>query len=635
MYTESGSMVSANKVFETMPERDVVTWSTMIRSYSRNKMYDEALSIIREMFLLQVRPNEIAMINMVNLFADIASLEMARLVHCYAIKNSDIGSMDVRITTSLIDMYAKCGDITLARRLFDELSQKSIVSWTALIAGYIRCNDLKEGVKLFVNLHEGNEIPNEITMLSLVLECGFSGALELGKQLHTYILRNGFHMSFALVTAMVDMYGKCGEIEMARTLFDGTDERDVMLWTAMISGYAQAKCLKEAIDLFVEMRNSGENPNEVTMVSLLSLCADVGALDIGKWIHAYIDKQGIQSDIILATTLIDMYGKCGDIDGGCHIFKRAPYRDICMWNSMISGLAMHGYGEEALELFSQLEKTSNIKPNDVTFIAALHACSHAGLVTEGQRLFDRMMHEFGVAPKVEHYGCLVDLLGRAGKLNEAYNTINSMPMKPNTIVWGSLLAACKLHKNLSLGEIVVKRLLETEPHNCGYNVLMSNIYASAKRWNEVALMRTSMKDIGIQKEPGMSSIELNGSVHEFIMGELSHPKIKEIFGMLAEMSMKLKQAGYTADTSSVLLNIVEEEKETALNYHSEKLAIAFGLISIGPSTPIRVVKNLRVCDDCHSATKLLSKIYGRTIIVRDRNRFHHFKEGSCSCGDYW
>ncbi|KAJ4968562.1 hypothetical protein NE237_015263 [Protea cynaroides] len=634
MYTECASIESACQVFDRMTDRDIVSWSTMIRSYSKKKFYSEALGVIKEMHLLQVKPSEVAMINMVNLFADLASLEMGMTMHTYVIKNSNSELVSTPMTTALIDMYAKCGSISHARRLFDGLAQKSIVSWTAMIAGYIRSNNLEKGMELFVGMQEEGVLPNEITMLSLVLESGSVGAMDLGKRLHAYILRNGFHLSVSLATALVDMYGKCGEIKSAKALFDGMDRRDIMTWTAMITGYMHAKCLDQALNLFLEMRNTGIEPNEVTMVNLISLCSDAGALDLGKWIHAYIDKQGIHSDIILTTALVDMYAKCGDIDGAWRLFNASTCRDICMWNAMMCGLAMHGCGEKALELFSELERTG-IKPNGITFIGVLHACSHAGLVTEGRKLFNRMIIYFKLIPKVEHYGCMVDLLGRAGLLEEALEIINSMPVKPNTIVWGALLAACKLHRNPRLGELAARQLLEMEPDNCGYNVLLSNIYAAANRWNDVSQVRRTMKDTGIKKAPGVSSIEVNGTVHEFLMGDWTHPRTREIHQMLAEMSKKLKQVGYVADTSTVLLNIDEEEKETALSYHSEKLAMAFGLISTTPSATIRIMKNLRVCEDCHAATKLLSKIYRRVIIVRDRIRFHHFSEGSCSCRDYW
>lgn len=634
MYSECGSMVSACLVFDQMAERDVVSWSTIIRGYVRNRLLGEALELVREMHSVGVRPSEIAMISMVNLFADLADVKLGKAMHGYVVRNNNSKKMGVPITTSLIDMYAKCGNIASAKWLFNELTQKSVVSWTAIIAGCIRCNRLEEGRKLFKEMLEDSVFPNEITVLSLIIECGFVGALELGKWLHCYILRNGFVMSLVLATALVDMYGKCGDLRSARAVFDGRNDKDVMIWSALISAYAQANCTNQARELFSQMRNEGLRPNAVTMVSLISLCALVGALDLGKWLHSYINQQGLEVDLILKTALVDMYAKCGDIDGAHRLFSEAKVRDICMWNVMLTGFSMHGCGIEALKLFEEMERLG-IEPNDITLIALLHACSHAGLVTEGKRLFDKMIHGFRLVPKIEHYGCMVDLLGRAGQLDEAHELIKSMPIQPNVVVWGALLAACKLYKNPGLGEVAAKQLLELEPENCGYTTLMSNIYASTERWNDVAGMRRAIKDSGIKKQPGLSSIEVNGSVHEFVMGDNAHPQTGKIYEMWSEMCMKLKEAGYTPNTSVVLQNINKEEKETTLNYHSEKLAMAFGLISTAAGTPIRIVKNLRVCDDCHAATKLLSKIYQRVIIVRDRNRFHHFREGSCSCGGYW
>ncbi|KAL5981399.1 hypothetical protein ACLOJK_015454 [Asimina triloba] len=634
MYSECDDIESASKVFDQMPERDVVSWSTMIGIYSKNRYFTEALDVIKEMRCERINPSEVAAINMFGLFASIARLDMARAMHACIIKNSNSQAMGVPLSGALIDMYVKCHSIRPARQIFDQLVMRNIISWTAMIAGYIRCGHVEEGIKLFCEMQEEDVIPNEITMLSLVLECGAVGALELGRFLHLFMIKNGFAMPLILLTALVDMYGKCGDVTCARAVFDEMEMRDVTTWTAMISAYTKAQCLDQAFDLFIQMKNEKIKPNEITMVNLLILCAEAGTLDLGKWVHAYIDKQGIQCDIVLATALIDMYTKCGDVDEAHRIFSTAPQRDVCMWNAMLGGLAMHGHGKEALDLFMKMQM-ERIKPNDITFIALLHACSHAGLVTEGRQIFTQMADDFGLVPKVEHYGCMVDLLGRAGQLNEAYEMIGLMRVKPNIKVWGALLAACKLHRNLSLGELAARELLELEPYNCGYNVLISNIYATANRWTDAADVRRIMKEVGLKKLPGLSTIEVNGSVHKFVMGDDSHPKNKEIHEMVDEMSMKLRKAGYVADTSVVLLNVDQEEKETALSYHSEKLAMAYGLISTTPKTPIRIVKNLRVCDDCHAAMKLLSKIYNRVIIMRDRNRFHRFSEGSCSCRDYW
>ncbi|XP_027337139.1 pentatricopeptide repeat-containing protein At4g21065-like [Abrus precatorius] len=634
MYSEVGSLASARLLFDKIENKDVVSWSTMIRNYDKSGFLDEALDLMRVMHVKGVKPSKIALISMIHVFAELADSKLGKALHGYVIRNGNCGKSGVPLSTALIDMYAKCTNLAYARRVFDGVSGASIISWTTMIAAYIHCNNLNEGQKLFVKMLGEGVFPNEITILSLVKECGTAGSLGLGKWLHAFTLRNGFTISLVLATAFVDMYGKCGDVTSARHVFDSIKNIDLMMWSAMISAYAQNNCIDEAFGIFVHMTGCGIRPNEITMVTLLVLCAKAGSLEMGKWIHSYIDKQGIKGDMILETSLVDMYAKCGDIDTAHSLFAAATNRDVSMWNAMISGFAMHGHGEAALELLEEMEALGFI-PNDITFIGALHACSHSGLLQEGKSLFQKMVNDFGLVPKIEHYGCMVDLLGRAGLLNEAKELIENMPMRPNIAVLGSLLAACKLHKNIKLGEWVAKQFLSLEPHKCGYNVLMSNIYASANRWGDVAYIRRAMKDVGISKEPGVSSIQVNGIVHEFITGGREHSDTKKIYEMIDEMREKLEDAGYTPDISSVLLNIDNEEKETTLNYHSEKLAMAYGLISTAPGVPIRIVKNLRICDDCHNATKLLSKIYGREIIVRDRNRFHHFKEGSCSCYDYW
>ncbi|KAJ6757381.1 PENTATRICOPEPTIDE REPEAT-CONTAINING PROTEIN [Salix koriyanagi] len=290
-YTECNSIVSARLLFDKMSERDVVSWSTMIRAYSRHKLFNEGLKLIESMHFSNVKPSEVAMISMVNLFSDLENVEMGKAMHGYVIRNSNSEKTVVPLTTCLIDMYAKCGNLDAARTLFDGFTQRSIVSWTAMIAGCIRCNDLEEGERLFVRMIEEKVFPNDITLLSLIIPCGFVGAVQLGKRLHAYILRNGFGMNLALATSLVDMYGKCGDIRSARAIFDSMKNKDVMTWTAMISAYAQDNCIDHALQLFVQMRDCGVRPNELTMVSLLSLCAENGALDMGKWFHAYIDKQ--------------------------------------------------------------------------------------------------------------------------------------------------------------------------------------------------------------------------------------------------------------------------------------------------------------------------------------------------------
>lgn len=433
---------------------------------------------------------------------------------------------------------------------------------------------------------------------------------------------------------MVRASAALGDIEFARKLFDEMPHRDLVAWNAMIAGYAQRGEPREALHLFKAMQVEGVRVNEVTMVSVLSACAQFGAFDQGRWAHVYIDKNKLPITVTLGTALIDMYSKCGNITRAMEVFWKMGEKNVYTWSSLMSGLAMNGAGEKCLEIFSFM-KEKGVLPNEVTFVSVLRACSVAGLVEQGCKHFDSMMRVYGIEPKLEHYGCMVDLYGRAGRLDEALNVINSMPIKPHVGAWGALLNACRIYRNMELAELALTRIVELESNNDGAYVALSNLYADSKKWDGVSNVRELMKANGVRKEPGCSVIEVDGEVHEFFVGDKSHPRYEHIEIMLGEISKRLRLDGYVADTKQVLFDIEEEEKEDALGRHSEKVAIAFGLLSLGAGLPIRIVKNLRVCRDCHDATKVISKVFNREIIVRDRNRFHHFLNGECSCMDYW
>lgn len=419
-------------------------------------------------------------------------------------------------------------------------------------------------------------------------------------------------------------------------MFDGMTERDCVCWNAMIDGYAKHGRPDEAMGLFRAMLRSGFKADEVTVVTVLSAVAQLGSLESGKWVHSYVEnhRRNIGFSVRVGTALVDMYYKCGSLEDACLVFDKMPEKDVVAWNSMIAGYAMHGHSQKALELFYKLRNTK-LKPTDITFIGVLNACSHAGLVQKGRELFNLMQNEYKIEPKIEHYGCMVDLLGRAGLVDEAYQLVQKMRIKPDLVMWGSLLASCRLHKKMALGERIANFLLGNGQADSGTYTLLSNIYAVVGNWSEVNRVRALMRENGVQKEPGCSSIEVDYKVHEFVVSDMRHPKSEEIYSMLDELNGLLKAHGYKPQTELVLHDLEEAEKERAIGVHSERLAIAFGLISTKPGTAIKIVKNLRVCMDCHNVTKLISKITGRKIVVRDRNRFHHFVDGSCSCGDYW
>lgn len=470
---------------------------------------------------------------------------------------------------------------------------------------------------------------------SLVSMFAELGLLGFSKKIFLEI----FEPDLVTQTAMVSASAKSGDLVFARELFDRMPERDLATWNAMLAGYAQCGKAREALDLFNLMQLEGVKVDEKSMVSVLSACAQLGALDQGRWAHYYIEKCRLRMVVTLGSALVDMYAKCGDIDKAMEVFWSLEEKNVYTWTSAMGGLAMNGFGNECLELFAHM-KREGIEPNGVTFVSILKGCGAIGLVEEGQRHFQSMSKMYGLEPSIEHYGCMVDLYCRAGRLDEAFNFINSMPMKPHADAWGALLNACKIYKNVELGELAFKRIVELEGGNHGTYLLLLNIFAETKNWKRVKnVMRTmdARELTRATKVRGCSVIEVNGEVHGFFVGDKSHPRQAEIEEKMAKISQRLKLAGYVANATPnpVPFDIEEEEKENAICEHSEKVAIAFGLISLNEGVPIRIVKNLRVCWDCHVVSKMISKLFDREIFVRDRNKCHYFKDGECSCNDRW
>eukprot|EP01018_Ginkgo_biloba_P034609 Gb_05162 [translate_table: standard] len=721
-YVQNGHVDEGLKLFQKMPERDVVSWNAMIAGYAQNGRAEDALKLFRQMQLESVKPNSQTFTIVLTACSDLVALDQGKEVHEDIIR---FGFQSyVFVGNALMDLYAKCGSIKTARDIFDKMSLRNVVSWTmmvivyaqngyveealnlfqkiperdaiswnAMIAGYALNGYVEEALKLFQQMQLAGVKPNPQTLAIVLSACATFVALEQGKEVHGVITRSGLQSNVILGSSLIDMYAKCASIENAHNVFDKMSQRDVVSWNtmitayaqngrvddalelfekmpervvtswnAMIAGYAQNGRVEEAMELFQkiperdivswnamiagyaqnghgedtlkffqQMQLAGMKPNLETFATILPACAN---LEEGKEVHACIIISGFQSNIFVCSALVDMYAKCGSIENACSVFDKTPQRDVVLWNAMIIGYAMHGFPKEALQLFEQMQHSSRI-PDNVTFIGVLSACCHAGLVDEGWKYFGCMSQYYHIRPAMEHYGCMVDLLGRAGRLDEAQDFINKMPLKPDAHVWGSLLGACRVHPNVELAECVAKRLFELDAKNAAPYVLLSNIYATAGRWDDIEKVRKMMKDRGVKKKPGCSWIGINKEVHYFIIGDKSHPQIENIFEKLEILSLQMKAAGYIPDTRFVLSDVEEEQKEQALYHHSEKLAIAFGLINTSPRTTIRIIKNLRVCGDCHSAIKFISKIVAREIVVRDASRFHHFKDGLCSCGDYW
>ncbi|KAF0901736.1 hypothetical protein E2562_006202 [Oryza meyeriana var. granulata] len=435
-------------------------------------------------------------------------------------------------------------------------------------------------------------------------------------------------------TTMVSGLCRLGLVDDAREVFDGMPERNLVSWNSMITGYVKTGRFLHALELFDEMRALGVEGNGFVATSALVACTGDCALARGREVHRWVEQSGIEMDDKLATAVVDMYCKCGCVDEAWRVFDSLPTWGLTTWNCMIGGFAVHGRCDDALALFRQME-TAGVAPDDVTLLNVLTACAHAGEVSEGRRYFDHIVESHGIEPKTEHYGCMVDLFGRAGQLDEAKKVIDEMPMEPDLTVLGALLGACKIHGDINLGEAIGWRVIDLDPHNSGRYVLLANLFAGAGRWDDVAKVRQLMDERNVSKEAGRSLIEFDGEACEFRCGSLCHPLSSEIYAMAVDMVRRIKAEGYVADTGEALHDLTEEDKVTPLLYHSEKLAIAFGLLRARPRETLRITKNLRVCRDCHEATKYISRVFEREIVVRDRNRFHHFKDGMCSCKDYW
>ncbi|XP_057493881.1 pentatricopeptide repeat-containing protein At3g62890-like [Actinidia eriantha] len=624
MYAVCENMRDARKLFDESPVLDLVSWNSILAGY-----------------------------------VQMGNVEEAKLIY------DQMPETNIIASNSMIVLLGRSGRVSEAYELFNAMDDKDMVSWTALISCYEQNELYEEAMFIFMQMNSSRVMVDEIVVVSVLSACTHLSIIKTGKLIHGLALRIGIESYVNLQNALIHMYStcgdivaaqqlfsvsyhldqiswnsmvsgylKCGSVENARALFNSMPNKDIVSWSAMISGYAQLERFSETIELFQQMQLEEIRPDETTLVSLLSACTHLAALDQGKWIHAYIRKNGLNVNVILGTTLTDMYMKFGCVENALEVFYGMEEKGVSTWNALILGLAMNGLVERSLEMFSEMKKCG-VVPNEITFMGVLGACRHMGLVEEGRCHFNSMIQEHKIEPNVKHYGCMVDLIGRAGMLKDAEKLIDSMPMPPDAATWGALLGACKKHGDNEMGERVGRKLIEIQPDHDGFHVILSNIYASKGNWNDVLEIRGMMMKQSVVKTPGCSMIEANGVVHEFLAGDKIHPSMNEIEKMLDEIAKRLKTLGYAPHTNEVSLDIDVEEKETTLFRHSEKLAIAFGLITISPPTPIRIMKNLRICNDCHAAIKFISGSFNREIVVRDRHRFHHFKEGSCSCREYW
>ncbi|GAB2275368.1 hypothetical protein Dimus_010127 [Dionaea muscipula] len=606
MYGKLGRMDLAEKLFDKMPVRSHLSWNMMLSGYAQNYDCVGTVEMFRRMEMKGWEPNVVSWTSLLsahsrcghdeetlNLFhlmrstgvgangevlavvlsacADLALLSKGEMIHGYVVKGGFEDYLFVK--NSLICVYGKLGGITDAKKVFLEMGAKNIVSWNSLITAYTESGLCDEALETFLHLEMSDD------------ECK-------------------------------------------------TMRPNVRSWSCMISGFASKGRGEEALGLFRRMQVAKVTPNAVTVISVLSVCSELAAVLLGRELHGHTVRVGLNTDLLVSNGLINMYTKCGSLNKGCVVFEKMIGRDLISWNSILAGYGMHGYGDKALETFEHMVREEGLKPDGFTFTALISACSHAGLVAEGRQIFNDMTNVFGVEPGMDHYACMVDLLSRAGFTEEASELISSMPMRPNAFVWGALLNSSKVHKNAEIAEEAASNIISLEPETGGAYMLLSHVYAASGRWDDSARVRLLAKTNGVNKTPGQSWIEIKNKVYAFSSGR-GTVDLEEIYQILEDLGRRMEDEGYVPDNSFVYQDVGEDEKRRILKGHSEKLAIAFGHCKLPPSIPIRIMKNLRVCGDCHNWTKFFSKITGQVVIVRDSRRFHHFKDGQCSCRDYW
>ncbi|KAF7809019.1 pentatricopeptide repeat-containing protein [Senna tora] len=538
---ELKKMGYARKVFDQIPDPNTASWNAMFRGYSQNESYWDVIVLFSQMNRAGALPNCFTFPIVLRSCGKVNATTEGEEVHCFVVKGGF--KSNPFVATTLIDMYSSRGSIGAAYKVFGEMIERNVVAWTSMINAYISCHDMVSARRLF-DLAPERDIILWNTMISGYIEVG---DMEAARQLFDKMPSRDV-MSW---NTMLSGYATNGDVESCEKLFKKMPERNVFSWNGLIGGYARNGHLSEVLNSFKQMLIEADVlPNDATLVTVLSSCSRLGALDMGKWVHVYAESIGFTENLFVGNALIDMYAKCGNIENAIDVFHSLDKKDTITWNTMINGLAMHGHASDALSLFDHM-KNAGEKPDGVTFVGILSACTHIGLVKDGFSYFQSMVDQYSIVPQIEHYGCMVDLLGRAGLLDQAIDFVRKMPMKPDSIIWAALLGACRIYKNVELAELALQQLIELEPNNPANFVMLSNIYKDLGRWQDVARSKVAMRDTGFRKLPGCSVIEVNDSVVEFYSLDERHLETEDIYRTLKGLTILLRSYGYVPNLVEV------------------------------------------------------------------------------------
>lgn len=643
VYAKCGVMEHARKVFDNLPRRNVVAWTTLVTGYVQNSQPVAALRVFIEMLQAGAYPTNYTLGIVLNACSSLQSIELGKQVHGYIIKYHI--DFDTSIGNSLSSFYSKFGSLDFAIRAFQKIEEKNVISWTSVVSACGDNGQAAQSLSFFTEMLEEGVEPNEYTLTSALSACCVMLALALGAQIHSLSIKLGYGSSIPVKNSVMYLYLKCGWLIEAQKLFEGMETLNLITWNAMIAGHAKMMDLaaddlaahksgSTALEMFQKLYRSGMKPDLFTFSSVLSVCSSLVALEQGEQIHAQIIKSGVLADVVVGTSLVSMYNKCGSIDKASKAFLEMPSRTLISWTSMITGFARHGLSQQALQLFEDM-RLAGVRPNQVTFVGVLSACSHAGLVDEALYYFEVMLKQYNIKPVMDHFACLIDMYLRLGRVEEAFDVVKKMSFEPNEIIWSMLIAGCRSHGNSELGFYAAEQLLKLRPKDTETYVSLLNMYLSEGRWKDVSKVRKLMKEEKLGKLKDWSWISIKEKVYSFKPNDKSHSQSAEMYNLLENVLDEVKNLGYEPVE---YMEVIEEEDEekvfSSTIYHSEKLAVAFGLLNLPTAHPIRVVKSITMCRDCHNFISFISLLKGREIVIRDSKQLHKFLNGCCSCGGF-
>lgn len=644
VYAKCGNMEYARRSFDHINRKNDFSWTNLMKGYVQNSMPKHAIHLFQEMLLhSECYPSTYTLAIALNACTSLQSLKLGEQLHAYIIK------CDVDFSTSigneLCSLYSKCGGrLEFGLEVFRRIREKNVFSWTAAISSCGENGKPMKGLRVFVEmfLDEMQVQPNEYTLTSVLSQCCEVKCLEFGVQVHSLCTKLGYESNLRVRNSLLHLYIKCRCTAEAQRLFKGMDDVDMVTWNAIIAGHVQIMELSkdnlsayrsgsEALKLFAELNRSGMRPDSFTFSSVLSVCTRMMALEPGEQIHARMIKTGALSDVVVGSSLIKMYNKCGSIEKASKVFLEMSIRTLILWTSMITGFAQHGWSKQALNLFEDM-KLVGVRPNKITFVGVLAACGSAGMAIEAFNYFEIMQKQYKLKPLMDHYACLVDMLVRLGRLKEAFDFIKKMDYEATELIWSKLIVGCLSQGNLELGCDAAEKLLSLKLKDIETYELLLNTYVLAGRFEEVSLVKNIMKEEKVEKLKDWSCISIKDRLYSFETNDIANVQTSLVSKSLEDLLAKAKNLGYEMLENVEISDKEHEEKTSSTIYHSEKLAIAFGLENLPNSLPIRVVKNTLMCRDCHNFVKYISTLTSREIIVKDSKRLHKFVNGQCSCG---